>query len=255
MTYETINVKFEEAVCHIQIDRPDAGNTIDDRLVAECNDALSRCRNNVVAVVFSGTKEVFCLGADFRAMVEQEREGSGFESVDPDALYDLWLRMATGPFVTVCDVRGKAQAGGIGFVAACDIVIADESAQFGLSEMLFRLFPACVLPFLTRRIGVQQANFLTLTCQTINAERALALGLVDIYEKDSRVAVTRTLQHLRRLSIESIARYKRFMVDGGKTLHEMKGPSTAANREIFSNPDTLRGISNYILRGIFPWEE
>jgi len=62
----------------------------------------------------------------------------------------LWLRLATVRTVTISHVRGKANAGGIGFVAASDIVLADETAQFSLSELLFGLYPACVLPFLIR---------------------------------------------------------------------------------------------------------
>jgi 3-carboxymethyl-3-hydroxy-acyl-[acp] dehydratase len=52
--------------------------------------------------------------------------------------------LATGPFVTISHVRGKANAGGLGFMAASDIVLAQEEAQFSLSELLSdSIRPAC----------------------------------------------------------------------------------------------------------------
>lgn len=85
----------------------------------------------------------------------------------PDLLYDLWLKMMNGPFITISHVRGTTNAGGFGFVAASDIVIADETAIFNLSELLFGLFPAMVLPFLTGKIGDQRAHYLTLKTNSI----------------------------------------------------------------------------------------
>ena len=45
MTYETIKVRFQESICFLQIDRPQADNTISSQLVAECNDVLARARS------------------------------------------------------------------------------------------------------------------------------------------------------------------------------------------------------------------
>src|SRR5439155_22787849 len=94
-------------------------------------------------------------------------------------LYDLLLQLETGSYITLSHVQGKANAGGIDIVAACDIVLADHAAQFSLSELLFGLFPACVLPFLIRRVGFQKAHYMTLMTQPISAQRAHTWGLVD----------------------------------------------------------------------------
>src|SRR5947199_10185114 len=151
VTYETIKVQFQESVCFLQIDRPEANNTINGRLVAECNHVLTACEESATVVVLSGSPEVFCFGADFRAIAAKSKlTTAGEQEVAPEPLYDLWLRLATGPYVTISHVRGKANAGGIGFVAASDVVLADETAVFSLSELLFGLYPACVLPFLIR---------------------------------------------------------------------------------------------------------
>lgn len=249
LAYETIKVQFQDAVCHLQIDRPEANNTINGQLVAECNDVLSECEASANVVVLSGSPEVFCFGADFQSIAAR-KEGDG-----PEPLYDLFMRLATGPYVTIAHVRGKANAGGIGFVAASDIVIADESAQFSLSELLFGLFPAVVLPFLIRRIGFQKAHYLTLMTQPINARQAHEWGLVDALEPQSDALLRRHLQRLRRLTKPAVRRYKSYMSGIGAPLLDLKAPAVAANREIFSDAANLQAITRYVEHGLFPWEK
>jgi polyketide biosynthesis enoyl-CoA hydratase PksH len=254
MTYETIKVQFQESTCYLQIDRPEANNTINGQLVAECNDVLSRCEESVTVVVLSGSPEVFCFGADFKAIAGASK--SAAESNDgPEPLYDLWMRLATGPYVTISHVRGKANAGGVGFVAASDIVLADETAQFSLSELLFGLFPAAVLPFLIRRVGFQKAHYLTLMTQPIPPKQAFEWGLVDAFEPQSDGLLRRHLQRLRRLSKPAIRRYKTYMNRISGPLQELKSPAVAANREIFSDADNLHAITRYVDEGLFPWEK
>ena len=254
MTYETIKVQFQESVCYLQIDRPEANNTISSRLVAECNDALSACEESATVVVISGSPEIFCFGADFKAIAGASKRAHAHED-SPGPLYDLWMRMATGPYITISHVRGKANAGGVGFVAASDIVLADDSAQFSLSELLFGLYPACVLPFLMRRVGFQKAHYITLTTQPISARQACAWGLVDACEPQSEVLLRRHLQRLRHLSKTAIRRYKSYMGRIGMPLHDLKSPAVAANREIFSDAGNLQTILRYVEHGVFPWEQ
>jgi polyketide biosynthesis enoyl-CoA hydratase PksH len=254
MTYDTIKVHFQESICFLQIDRPEANNTINGRLVSECNHVLSACEESATVVVFSGSPQVFCMGADFNAIAAGSK-GPDEHGNTPEALYDLWLRLVAGPYVTISHVRGKANAGGVGFVAASDIVLADETAQFSLTELLFGLYPACVLPFLIRRIGFQKAHYLTLTSQPISAKQAVDWGLVDDLYSSSDALLRRHLQRLRRLSKNAIRSYKTYLNRIGTQLVDLKSLATAANREVFSDSRNLRAISRYVEQGLFPWED
>ena len=253
MTYETIKVQFKESICFLQIDRPQANNTISNQLVTECNHVLAACEEYTTVVVLSGSPEVFCFGADFKAIANASRNSHGRDD-GPEPLYDLWLRLATGPYVTISHVRGKTNAGGIGFVAASDIVLADEAAQFSLSELLFGLYPACVLPFLIRRIGFQKAHYLTLMTQPISAKQACEWGLVDVCESQSNSLMQRHLQRLRRLPKVAIRRYKAYMSQISVPLQDLRSRAVAANREVFSDAQNLQAITRYVEQGIFPWE-
>jgi polyketide biosynthesis enoyl-CoA hydratase PksH len=250
---ETIKVQFQDSICFLQIHRPEANNTISSQLVGECHDVLSACEESATVLVLSGSPEVFCYGADFKAIAGASNAAHE-QDHGPGPLYDLWLRLATGPYVTISHVRGKANAGGLGFVAASDIVLADETAQFSMSELLFGLYPACVLPFLIRRIGLQKAHYLTLMTQAISARRACEWGLVDACDAASETLLRRHLQRLGRLSKTAIRRYKTYMSRMGLPLHDLKSPAVAGNREVFRDAENLLAIRRYVERGVFPWE-
>jgi len=201
----------------------------------------------VHVVVLEGSPEVFCFGADF-AEVDSGRH------VAAEPLYDTWLRLATGPWITVAHVRGKANAGGLGFVAACDIALSDTTAVFSLSELLFGLFPACVLPFLIRRVGFQRAHYMTLSTQPVSARQAADWGLVDACEDDSDKLLRRHLLRLRRLLPDKVRRYRTYINGLQELPLRAKDVALAANRESFADRENLDKIIRYVETGRFPWE-
>lgn len=253
MNYQTIQVRFQGTVCFILFNRPEAKNTINSLLIDECLQVLKLCEESTTIVVLEGSPEVFCFGADFQNIHDNLADGPTTEN-DPEPLYDLWLKLATGPYITIAHVRGRTNAGGVGFVAACDIVLADQTAVFSLSELLFGLFPACVLPFLVRRMGFQKAHYLTLMTQPITVQQAHSWGLVDAYEEQSESLLRKHLLRLRRLPKTGILRYKRYVNQLDEALLRSKPQALAANREIFSDPHNLEKIFRFVGQGKFPWE-
>lgn len=252
--YDTLRVRFEEDVCFAQIHRPAADNAINQRLIEECTELLRHCDVAAKVLVVEGLPNVFCNGADFKDIQQRIDGGSGHPEHDPGQLYDLWQRLATGPYITVAHVRGRANAGGIGFVAACDVVLCEEQSTFSLSELLFGLMPACVMPFLIRRMGFAKANYMTLMTQPIQAKQAEAWGLVDACEASSENLLRKQLLRLRRLNKTGIARYKRYASTLDASLASARTKALQANVEVFSDPDNLDRITRFVKTGRFPWE-
>lgn len=253
MNYQTLKVRFQDTICFLQFYRPEANNTINDQLIAECIEVLKLCESTATIVVIEGLPEVFCFGADFKAAAGESTNTQTVPTQGPEALYDLWLQLATGPYITIAHVRGKANAGGIGFVAACDIVLADQQAVFSLSELLFGLLPACVMPFLIRKIGFQKAQYLTLMTKPVTVQQAHSWGLVDAFDSQSEALLRTHLLRLKNLSKTGIQRYKRYM----SLLHDLQAPraaAIAANKEVFSDPENLARITRFVKTGLFPWE-
>lgn len=254
-TYDCIRVRSEKGIWFIQIYRPDANNTINDRLIAELTEVIDLCRDSAKIVVLQGLPEVFCFGADFTEIQQVFDNTSQYQGQNPEPLYDLWLKLVFSPFISIAHVRGKVNAGGIGFVAACDIVLCEEKAVFSLSELLFGLMPACVLPFLIRKIGFSKANYLTLMTQPISAKQACEWGLVDAYEEASDNLLRKHLLRLKRLSKDGISRYKRYVNSLDDNLIKSKPKALEANVEVFSDQNNIRKISHYLKTGEFPWED
>lgn len=252
-TYSTLVVEIEPPVCTVRLNRPEARNTISDAMITELRQVLAGLNDATGIVVLEGSPEVFCFGADFQQIDRAVAHGVPGKQ-NPEPLYDLWLQLARGPFVSIAHVRGQANAGGIGMVAACDIVLADTTAAFSLSELLFGLYPACVLPFLVRRIGWQKAHYLTLMTQPIAVEQAHQWGLVDAFDRNSADLLRKHLLRLRRLSKPAVARYKAYLDTLDPLLANAKAPALAGNTAMFTDPHNLEMISRYVQTGLFPWE-
>ncbi|MFF1478551.1 enoyl-CoA hydratase/isomerase [Streptomyces sp. NPDC058301] len=250
----TLRLREHGTTWYVRIHRPEADNALNETLVRELTEVLTRAsRSSATVVVLEGLPEVFCFGADFGAIGEAVREG-GRTAADPGPLFDLFRLLAYGDFLSVAHVRGKANAGGVGLVAASDVVIADESATFSLSELLFGLIPAVVLPFLIRRTGFQHAHYLAATTRTADAARACEWGLVDAYGPDSEALLRTHLQRLGRLSKKAVTRYKAYLRELSPVTEHAKSAALATNRLVFEDPENLRAIQRYAEEGVFPWE-
>ncbi len=115
--------------------------------------------------------------------------------------------------------------------------------------------PACVLPFLARRMGFAKANYMTLTTEPIPAKTAHEWGLVDEYAADSQHLLRKKLLRLRRLSKTGVHRYKRYVNALNDSLTAAKPKALEVNIEVFSDKENLQKIARYVTTGRFPWEE
>jgi polyketide biosynthesis enoyl-CoA hydratase PksH len=120
--------------------------------------------------------------------------------------------------------------------------------------LLFGLMPACVLPFLVRRVGFAKANYMTVMTQPVPAEQAQQWGLVDACDANSENLLRKQLLRLRRLDKDAIARYKRYASSLDDGLRASRLKALEANVEVFSDPDNLQKISRYVKTGKFPWD-
>jgi len=253
MNYKTIKVDIQEKVARIEINRPDADNTINDDLINEFMDVLDICEKKNTIVIIEGSKEVFCNGGDFNQVHEMINRKDKMKN-DPEPLYKLWLRLAEGPFIIISHIRGKTNAGGVGFLCASDIVLSDKSSQISLSELLFGLFPACVMPFLIRRIGFQKAHYMTMMTKPINYSKALEWGLIDAVSENSFQLVQNHLHRLKCLNKKTIKKYKQYMNKLYINLIVNKTDALEANRMIFSDEENLNKIFRFVEYNEYPWE-
>lgn len=255
MSSSPLRIEHEPGVLRVQMHRPEAANAIDAALVSGLTAAIDQARRQAELRVFvlEGLPDVFCIGNDFEALTRSSGDELSSRE-DIGRYFDVLTALTELPLVTVALVRGRANAGGVGFAAACDLVFSDPGATFALSELLFGLLPACVLPFLMRRIGFQRARRLALTTQPIGAEQALDWGLVDEISDDVERLLRLRTSRLACLEPAAIGRLKSY-TNQLWTLHpETRRLAVDTIAPLIADPAIRSAIRDFVTEGIYPWQ-
>jgi methylglutaconyl-CoA hydratase len=178
MTYLKISVANH--VGRITLNRPDVRNAFNDEVIAELTEAFVAmgARADVRCIVLAASGSVFCAGADLNWMQRMATYSYNENLEDAGHLAKMLHTIAACPKPTIAAVQGDAYAGGTGLVAACDIAVAADTAQFCVSEVKIGLVPATVSPYLIRAMGVRGAQRYWLTAERFSARAAQAMGLV-----------------------------------------------------------------------------
>jgi len=180
-SYQTIEISIRDRVAHVALNRPDVRNAFNEVMIEDLIRVLEKVNEDdaVRVLVLTGNGTSFCSGADLNWM--KKMKGFTVEENYRDAmrLAELMLKLYSLPKPTIARVNGASIGGSNGLVAACDIVIASHRAEFSLSEVKIGLVPACIGPYLVKRIGEAACRDLFLTGQRISADQARALGLVN----------------------------------------------------------------------------
>jgi len=166
----------------ITLDRPEVRNALSGELMQAVEDAIVAFESDpaVRALLIAGSGPAFCAGADLRSM-RQARDASSDENrSDARRMGALFHRIAACRKPVLARVHGPAIGGGVGLMAACDIVLAASNTRFQFSEVRLGIVPAVISPFCIRRLGPTVARRLFLTGEPIDAKQALGWGLVDI---------------------------------------------------------------------------
>ena len=166
----------------------------------------------------------------------------------------LLKRFTLSSKVIISRLDGKVIAGGVGLVAASDIVISTERTELSLSEALWGLLPCCVIPFLIRRVGFQKAYFMTLTTKPISTREAQAIHLVDELADHLDETLRKLTLRLNLLDDDIIVDMKRYFQKMGGITSEMEQAATTEFARLATQPHVQQNIANYVARGIFPWE-
>jgi enoyl-CoA hydratase/carnithine racemase len=182
---EGITVQLDEAtapgVAEIVLDRPEAMNALDTamarRLAAVC-DELAGMTARIRAIVLSAAGErAFCAGADLK---ERNRMSDADFARQRPLFRRAFGSILSLPQPTVAAVHGYALGGGCELALGCDLIVADETAVFGLPETTVGLVPGGGGTQLAlRRLGPGRAADMVLTGRKIDAGEAYRIGLAD----------------------------------------------------------------------------
>jgi enoyl-CoA hydratase len=173
-----VTTELSDGVLRLHINREDKRNALSTGVLGALIEAVRSGSDDAVRVVLitSAGSRVFCAGADLAVMGNdatglEQHEGRG-------RLAKLVVAMRECPVPVVVRVQGLCLAGGVGLVAGCDIVLARESARFGLPEIDRGLWPFMVSALLARHVSPKHAMDWMLTGERVDAQTAYTAGLV-----------------------------------------------------------------------------
>jgi crotonobetainyl-CoA hydratase len=245
MAYQFVQVEREGHLTVITLDRAEVLNALHPPAhyeLAEVFDSFASDPQQWVAIVTGSGQRAFCAGNDLKYRAAQGRQSmpeSGFGGLT--SRFDL-----DKPVIAA--VNGLALGGGFELALACDLVVADEDAQFGLPEVTVGAAAmAGGLHRLPRQIGVQAAMGLALTGRRMGAREAFALGCVNEISPvgaAGAVAVARRwAEEILKAAPLAVRAAKQVMLRG---LYEATLRVAMANQDNYPAVFTMRASEDYL---------
>ena len=177
MNYTSILVETRGRVGLITLNRPQALNALNRQLMGELTDALETFDHdeNIGAIVITGSEKAFAAGADIKEMADK----STLQMMDAD-LVAIYGRIRTIQKPVIAAVSGWALGAGFELPLSCDMIVASDSAKFGLPEVTIGVIPgAGGTQRLVRAVGKALAMEMILNDRKLTAQEALQHGLVN----------------------------------------------------------------------------
>jgi crotonobetainyl-CoA hydratase len=243
----TVRLEIEGHVARVTIDRPEVMNALDPAATDALETIWQRIEadREVRAIVLTGAADrAFCTGADMRA--ESGRTGLDYWAhTNPSGFGALSLR-TTLDVPIIARVNGHALGGGLEMMLGCDIVVAADTATFGLTEPRVGRLPLDGgMVLLQRQIGHRAAMAMLLTGRRISAATALGYGLVNqvVPARELDAAVARWLDDIlvcAPLSLRAIKQSVRRTAHlGAHEAHAMRLPAVV---ECLGSADGDEGV-------------
>jgi len=175
-----LQLQVTHLVATVTLNRPDVRNAFNDEVIAEVTEAFDALagRDDVRCIVLTANGSAFCAGADLnwmRSMADYTYEQN---LADAGRLAAMMRTVYECPKPTIARIQGDVYAGGTGLVAACDMAVCVDTANFCLSEVRLGLMPSTISPYVIRAMGARAAHRYFLTAERFSAAEALRIGFV-----------------------------------------------------------------------------
>ena len=230
----TLQISIAQQVARVTLNRPEVRNALNDVLIAELTQAFATlgARDDVRCIVLSAQGPTFCAGADLHWMQKMADCSQAENLADAAQLAQLLRTMALCPKPTLAQVQGDVWGGGVGLVAACDMAVSIDQAQYGLSEVKLGLVPSTISPYVLRAIGARAAQRYFLTAERFSAQEAERIGLIHAVATSPAALQSQVdawTQALAQASLDALAECKQLIarvagqpIDAGLIAHTVQ---------------------------------
>jgi 2-(1,2-epoxy-1,2-dihydrophenyl)acetyl-CoA isomerase len=255
MSYETVDLKVEDAVAYVTLNRPERLNAWNEQFGEELRNVIleDAADPSVRAVLITGAGRGFSSGADLKDMLERASSGEKPPDVG-EMLRKRYHPIITGirelPKPVVAAVNGPAVGIGCSLALACDLIWAADSAIFGLAFVNIGLVPDGGSTFLVPvAVGKARAIEMALLGEPVSASQALEWGLINRVVPDGKLTEeTRSLaQRLAKGPTRSYANSKRALNNSIlKIMEEQLDLEAEIQAEMSQSSDFAEGVRAFI---------
>ncbi len=185
-----INDISRNGIATVELNRPDLNNAYDEHFLKEFVDCLMKLKmdSSVRVLLLKGRGKNFQAGADLAWLSRLNREDMAANHAASSLTAETFWALDSFPKPTIAVVQGICMGGGTGIVSSCDIVLAERSSIFAISEVLWGLVANIIFPQLVSRIGVSNLRRYALTGEQFDAAEAHRIGLVTETCEDGQLA-------------------------------------------------------------------
>lgn len=257
-SYQTLTVTTTGTRATITFNRPDIHNAFNSDMIDELAAAFREIgsRAGVRVVVLTGAGKSFCAGADLNWMRAVKDAPFEVNLGEANRLADLFWQMYSFPLPIIGRINGAAIGGGTGFVALCDIAVAASSAKFSFSEVKIGVVPACIGPYVIRKLGEGCARELFITGERMTAVRAAEVGLVNAVVDDMALddAIEKLAEQIESSGPQAVAMAKKLVGTVPMMTPEEFRPYTARMiAELRQSPEGQEGMDAFLNKRTPAW--
>ena len=249
--YTRLRLTRQDAVARVTLARPEVRNAFDDVLVAELTRVFGQLSADpgTRAVVLSGDGPIFCAGADVSWMRRAGSYSAPENEADAARMAMMMRAIDACSKPVVALVQGAAIGGGVGLVAAADIVVAAEGTVFALSEVKLGILPSVISPYVLRAVGQRHARNIFLTGDRFDAREAHRIGLVHavVPAEELAEAGDRFVGSLLSSGPEAVVVAKRLIeMVAGKKVDEVMALTVLTIAERRASAEAREGLSAFL---------
>ncbi|HYN31437.1 MAG TPA: enoyl-CoA hydratase-related protein [Ilumatobacteraceae bacterium] len=248
---QVVHVELSGGIATITLDSQHNRNALSRQLLDELHAALDTAElGDARAIVLTHSGPSFCAGADLK-----ERAAQGNGPSDSGPFVAALQRLMDTPRPTIAVVDGAVRAGGIGLMAACDLVVVAEATTFALTEVRIGVAPAIISVPILRRVAPSRIAAAMLTGESFDADEARSMGLITHVSADVAATVDALTAGILAGAPRAVAETKRLLhtvvtMDRTAAFETMAGLSN----ELFESAEAAEGMAAFIAKRPPVWQ-
>jgi methylglutaconyl-CoA hydratase len=251
MTLDLLLYNVTDGVARITLNRPEKRNALNAGLISAFHHALDQAAKDptVRVVLIAAAGKDFCAGLDLLSLDHGNEAGVLDHLETARHLADLLLAIRKHPHPVITAMRGRALGGGAGIATASDLILASKTGWIGYPEVKIGFVPAMVAALVRRSITEKRMFELLATGESIHAEEAHAIGLINrvFLDEDFEASVEAYVQGIVEKSPSALTLMKNLLYQtDGMTLEKAIETGVHINAMSRTTEDAKRGFAEFL---------